>query len=1009
MWKLRYGFVCALLGIIAASHLISTAQTADPSTLPRIQFADLSYLGAFRLPKEFANGDSFQHGGSPITFNPGRNSLFIGSRAGNLAEVKIPGLVVNSDITKLQFATYLQGFYEPTEGTIGQLTTGYLAGSQANITGLLVMGKQLYGTASVYYDANNNQQVSHYARSTVLSTPGSTVGMRQVWSDYKTGFVSGYMSTVPTEWQQKLGGPALTGQCCIPIAWRTSWGPSAFAFNPPDLYSLAKVPAQPVLYYSDSHSTLGRWEENGTTYSASTEITGMAVLAGTRTVLYVGRIGEGQFCYGDGTSNPSLVGTIAPDTAIYCYDLTNNDKGVHAYPYHYQIWAYDLNDLAAVKAGAKNPWDVKPYGVWPLALPYVTSTSPMHIGGVGYDASRQILYISQKYGDQDTYENRPVIHAFKIGGGAIGPPLPAPDTTPLPPVTTTAGYSPGGARLTALALVSNKIAPQPADTSITFTATPTGGTAPHEYKWLVHDGTNWNTMVNWSTASSVSWTPNGPNSQYRVGVWVRSAGLTADTPEFTASMDYPIANATTWTAPIVTTTAVSIAPNKAAPQAAGSMITWTATPTGGTAPHQYKWLLHNGTQWTTVSDWSTSNTFVWTPAIPNSQYRVGVWVRSGGKTGDVADATSSADFAINGVAVAAPAPAPAPTPTPTTTTSGPLTALSLTPNKPAPQPAGTAITFTSVPTGGVAPHQFKFLIHDGTKWNEVTGWSTSNAYTWTPTAAGSQYRVGVWVRNAGSTADAAGFTNSMDYPVSAGSVSAPAPAPAPTPTPAPAPTTTTGGPLTSVTLGADKIAPQPQNTTINFTAIANGGVGPLQYKWLMHDSVKWRIVGEWQTSNKFAWTPPAWNQQARFGVWVRSAGNTVDAGEVTASMDFPIIPATTTTTTTTTTPTTTTSTTTTAPPITALALSANRVSPQPVGSVTTFTAVPTGGAAPQQYKWLIHDGVSWKAVTGWSTTNTYTLTATSINPSQRIGVWVRSAGVTADAAQFTASMDFAIK
>jgi hypothetical protein len=33
-------------------------------------------------------------------------------------------------------------------------------------------------------------------------------------------------------------------------------------------------------------------------------------------------------------------------------------------------------------------------------------------------------------------------------------------------------------------------------------------------------------------------------------------------------------------------------------------------------------------------------------------------------------------------------------------------------------------------------------------------WSTSNTYAWTPTTANPNYRVGVWIRNAGSTADA---------------------------------------------------------------------------------------------------------------------------------------------------------------------------------------------------------------------------------------------------------------
>src|SRR5687768_9184914 len=459
MWKHRYGFVCVLVALTASSALISFAAAVDTSTLPLIQFADLQYIGAFRLPRPFANADSFSQGGSPITYNPSRNSLYVGSRKGNVAEVSIPSLVADNDINKLQFSSFMQGFFEPTDGTIGQITVG----TGPYISGLLVHGNELYGNVTVYYDANNEQRTSHFCRSKTLGAK-TAVGMKQVWTDEHTGFVSGYMAMVPPEWQAKLGGPAVTGQCCIPIAWRTSWGPSAFAWNPPDTYSQAKVPAAPLLYYSHDHHTLGHWKDVNSTYSANTEITGLALLAGTRTALYFGRNGTGPFCYGTATGDLSLVGTPTHDGAVYCYDPYSNAKGTHGYPYNYQIWAYDLNDFAAVRAGTKQPWDIKPYGVWPISLPY---PDPQYrIGGVGYDPSRQIIYVSQLYADRDVYEHRPIIHAFKVGGGAVGLPLPAPDTTPLPPVTTTSSSSTIGNRLTALALTANKAAPQPAATTI---------------------------------------------------------------------------------------------------------------------------------------------------------------------------------------------------------------------------------------------------------------------------------------------------------------------------------------------------------------------------------------------------------------------------------------------------------------------------------------------------------------------------------------------------------------
>ena len=51
---------------------------------------------------------------------------------------------------------------------------------------------------------------------------------------------------------------------------------------------------------------------------------GMAMIAGTRTVLYFGRNGIGANCYGNGTSDQSLDGTIGPDGAHWCYDPTSS-------------------------------------------------------------------------------------------------------------------------------------------------------------------------------------------------------------------------------------------------------------------------------------------------------------------------------------------------------------------------------------------------------------------------------------------------------------------------------------------------------------------------------------------------------------------------------------------------------------------------------------------------------------------------------------------------------------
>lgn len=374
------------------------AQTPDPAGLPLLAENALQYVGAFRLPPTAANGTDFSFGGRVLAFNPARGSLFATSRWGSVAEVTIPVPVNSQDLNALPFATYLQPFVDATEGNLEKVGT-----VGVNIVGLLVSGSRLIGTASIYYDANNTQAVSHFARSVQLDQK-SFSGWSQVWGAGRQGFVAGWMATVPGEWQARLGGSALTGQCCIPIVSRTSVGMAAFAFDPAKIGE-PKVPASPLLYYTGDNATLGKWEGSNPVYGATTSVAGMAVIAGTRTIVYVGRNGTGPHCYGDGTSNKALA------TEHLCYDPFTSDKGSHAYPYNYQAWAYDLNDFAAVKAGKKKPWNLKPYAVWPLKLA-IGADAPVELGGLAYDAERQLLYVSQTKADPNGHAS--LMHAFRV-------------------------------------------------------------------------------------------------------------------------------------------------------------------------------------------------------------------------------------------------------------------------------------------------------------------------------------------------------------------------------------------------------------------------------------------------------------------------------------------------------------------------------------------------------------------------------------------------------------------
>jgi len=159
---------------------------------------------------------------------------------------------------------------------------------------------------------------------------------------------------------------------------------------------------------------------------------------GNHTLSY--KVGTGQSCYGWGTPNINQVRnaswlqanspggwqcdgkTINSDEIAVgdacCYDEsdTRGNKGGKSFPYVYQIWRYNANDLAKVKAGTTNsatgqpykPWDIMP-DIINFDLPFAPTNKA--ILGATYDAETQRMYVAQLGGDTDY----PLIHVFNIG------------------------------------------------------------------------------------------------------------------------------------------------------------------------------------------------------------------------------------------------------------------------------------------------------------------------------------------------------------------------------------------------------------------------------------------------------------------------------------------------------------------------------------------------------------------------------------------------------------------
>ncbi len=388
-----------------------------PGTKPLIQQSDLVYEGAFRLPVGSTDQTRFSfHNATGMAYNPTNNSLFMVGHVYHqlTAEVSIPAIINGTSLDDLETATLLQPFADVTDGNRLSLGAG-----RVYIGGQMVYDGRLIGSA--FNRDDPNQAASHFTSELNLSIAGDFQGFYTVGNlgPQLARFISGYMTQIPQEWQASFGGPAITGGCCNLGATNVggmSWGPSAFVFDPDDLAAGTTTSATPLVYYSQTHPTLGTWGNTtvaNPVYNLMTTVTGIVFPEGTRTVLFFGGTGTGIPCSGVGTLDPALdhQPIVGSSGQVWCHDPLeiNGGQGPHAYPYAYQVWAYDVDDLLAARNGQVEPWDVLPYGNWTLTLPF--EIERRYIYGAAYDPSTDRIFIAQTRADIDA---RPVIQVFKV-------------------------------------------------------------------------------------------------------------------------------------------------------------------------------------------------------------------------------------------------------------------------------------------------------------------------------------------------------------------------------------------------------------------------------------------------------------------------------------------------------------------------------------------------------------------------------------------------------------------
>lgn len=400
-----------LVGIF--SLLISSQPLfAANNTYPKIEINDFEFAGAFRVTDEVINGSSFSFAAGPMAVNQDGNSLFLigHSHQGMLAEIKIPSLVRSSYLKDLNIAKQVKQPFVPMLGS--QKLKEKNTQSLNTITGLFHIQNQIFVNAVEYYDAPaDNTDTSFVIKQANRLKQSEYQGFYQLEG---AAHAAAWISEIPPEWQNKLGGTHISGSSSfLAINSRSSMGPSAFSFDLANALTLppnSSIPTNPLLDYSLQHKLADDlFNESGKNTlwnELSMGVYGF-IIPGTRTYAVFG-------------TNSGLRSKIG-------YKIKQKQGNVCAGPCAYDAtdmynyyWFYDVEEFAKVKAGDLAPHSLKPYAWGEFSLPFQydafdkkSQFSP--IRGAAWDKNQQLLYIQIRgAGRSSLYNRTPVIAAYRI-------------------------------------------------------------------------------------------------------------------------------------------------------------------------------------------------------------------------------------------------------------------------------------------------------------------------------------------------------------------------------------------------------------------------------------------------------------------------------------------------------------------------------------------------------------------------------------------------------------------
>ncbi|WP_443659949.1 N-acetylmuramoyl-L-alanine amidase [Clostridium algidicarnis] len=341
------------------------------------------------------------------------------------------------------------------------------------------------------------------------------------------------------------------------------------------------------------------------------------------------------------------------------------------------------------------------------------------------------------------------------------------------------------------------------------------------YRFWISDGYKWKIVREYSSSNKYSWTPQ-KEGNYTIFVDIKSEEF-APNENSSKQIDYKV---------VSTPKINSIEMDKKDNAMVGDTVSIKAN---ANSPNVlYKFWVSNGLGWELLSDYSTNNTFKWTPKVAGN-FKIGVDIKS------VNSSKQSDDYKEITYNVGR---------------DGEITAIKT--DLISPQDSGKSIKIQAQQQGFKNP-VYRFWIKDDLGWKVVREYSSSDTFIWNPNRVGDN-SIWVDVKEINSTND---VDHSLEIPYYIN--------------PKMKSITADGVRSTGETIKVTQLG-----KPVKISAEAIGGNN--LYEFWISDGITWTMIQSYSTSNTASWTP---KKDGFHNIWVEiKANNSSKDYKTTMNVDY---------------------------------------------------------------------------------------------------------------------------